>query len=189
MLSLTPVYSNFLAQSFYDARHTRTQHRITDTLMYTFLEIYVKPFHLISSILKVGGITKEEETRSSSLRTALSQILLRETPLATKRDSKTPKYSPILTQEAPSAWIFFFLKKKRKRKPKTHPNQEMRMNRPTSSTAWGSDTAWGWGHVPQSRTSRRTRAAWTYVSESSELESSWLCSAFHLLYLSMSSVR
>ena len=57
---------------------------------------------------------KEEETRSSSLRTALSQILLRETPLATKRDSKTPKYSPILTQEAPSAWIFFLKKEKKK---------------------------------------------------------------------------
>ncbi|KAG5210095.1 hypothetical protein JEQ12_015289, partial [Ovis aries] len=27
------------------------------------------------------------------------------------------------------------------------------------------------------------------VSESSKLESSWLCSAFHLLYLSMSSVK
>lgn len=63
------------------------------------------------------------------------------------------------------------------------------MNRPTSSTAWGSDTAWGWGHAPRSRTSRRTQAEWTYVSESSELESSWLCSAFHLLYLSMSSVK
>lgn len=29
----------------------------------------------------------------------------------------------------------------------------------------------------------------TYTSESSELESSWLCSAFHLLYRSMSSVK
>lgn len=29
----------------------------------------------------------------------------------------------------------------------------------------------------------------TYTSESSELESSWLCSAFHLLYLSISSVK
>lgn len=44
--------------------------------------------------------------------------------------------------------------------------------------AWLGDTVTPWA-----------QAEWTHVSESSELESSWLCSAFHLLYLSMSSVK
>lgn len=84
--------------------------------------------------------------------------------------------SPTLIQESPSTWITF------KKETQTAPNEKQEQAHVTHP-------AWLTHSPPGSHAPCVAQAEPTYVSESSELESSWLCSAFHLLYLSMSSVK